>query len=525
MASIVIKNELLDKIKEFGGFSEETLKTFNEYSRYSSNITIDLDSIGIEDNKILCEALRENKARNSYLKVKNYIEILEDSSSAIIKGLQNFEKAFIEELRKTPHHWVFMNIGGRYLPYLVESVKYRQPYGRGDNYTPDYVEFKLKYNGQEGLHTKTVCAYEGEVEGLTVAKGLENLGILFENEELCKDFFESEKRYLIEKRCYNKQYKGVGVFVVGKGYREELVEVRGNFINDEEINRKGITLKTKSLIFKTEDNEDLFERIPCHPYLYVFSLSTHENGYIHIDNLEDYVYDDSLREKLVLPETQKDLLDILSNDLNILSGDIIKGKSSGTTILCKGKPGVGKTLTAEVYSEITHKPLYKINSGQLGTTPYDVEKKLEEILKRAERWGAVMLLDEADTYICKRGNSLEQNAIVAAFLRTLEYFNGLLFMTTNRVDDVDEAIESRCIAQIIYETPSKENAVKIWNVLAKEFELNLKPSVIEELTEHFTQISGRDIKELLRLTGRYCKAKGFDLEFKHFLSCAQFRGL
>src|SRR3546814_2642760 len=53
-------------------------------------------------------------------------------------------------------------------------------------------------------------------------------------------------------------------------------------------------------------------------------------------------------------------------------------------------------------------------------------------------------LDEADVYIRCRDNDLEHNAIVAEFLRTLEYFNGLLFMTTNRINDVDDAILSRC---------------------------------------------------------------------------------
>ena len=38
------------------------------------------------------------------------------------------------------------------------------------------------------------------------------------------------------------------------------------------------------------------------------------------------------------------------------------------------------------------------------------------------------------------------NAVVGVFLRVLEYFNGLLFLTTNRIDDIDEAIVSRCIA-------------------------------------------------------------------------------
>ena len=107
--------------------------------------------------------------------------------------------------------------------------------------------------------------------------------------------------------------------------------------------------------------------------------------WIHVDNLTDYQYDSSLREKLILPEEHRDLIDILTQDMDILMDDIVAGKSGGTTILCKGAPGLGKTLTAEVYSEVVGRPLYRVHSGQLGVSSENVEKNLEKVLKRAQR--------------------------------------------------------------------------------------------------------------------------------------------
>ena len=75
-----------------------------------------------------------------------------------------------------------------------------------------------------------------------------------------------------------------------------------------------------------------------------------------------------------------------------------------------------------------------------------MEQALKDVLTRAQRWGAVMLIDEADVYIKRRDDDITMNAVVGVFLRVLEYFNGLLFLTTNRIDDIDEAIVSRCIA-------------------------------------------------------------------------------
>jgi hypothetical protein len=44
----------------------------------------------------------------------------------------------------------------------------------------------------------------------------------------------------------------------------------------------------------------------------------------------------------------------------------------------------------------------------------------------------VLLLDEADVFMQSRDSkSLERNKLVAIFLRLLEYFEGILFLTTN----------------------------------------------------------------------------------------------
>ena len=43
------------------------------------------------------------------------------------------------------------------------------------------------------------------------------------------------------------------------------------------------------------------------------------------------------------------------------------------------------------------------------------------------------------------GNDLERNAVVSIFLRQLEYYQGILILTTNRVDSFDPAFQSKCL--------------------------------------------------------------------------------
>jgi SpoVK/Ycf46/Vps4 family AAA+-type ATPase len=166
-----------------------------------------------------------------------------------------------------------------------------------------------------------------------------------------------------------------------------------------------------------------------------------------------------------------------------------------------------------------------VHSGQLGLNVTEMEKALKDTLTRAQRWGAIMLIDEADVYIKRRDDNIAANAVVGVFLRVLEYFNGLLFLTTNRVDDIDEAIVSRCIAMIKYHPPTSEDRRKIWNVMLKQFDLDISEALIEDLVAVFPAATGRDIKGLAKLVAKFCHQKQLPPTLDVFKRCSIFRGM
>lgn len=288
-----------------------------------------------------------------------------------------------------------------------------------------------------------------------------------------------------------------------------------------------LTGLAKSVLLVEEgiDDSEALGRVPVLTVARVFDLGAHDHIDVNCADLTPYEYDSTLRDKLILPDSQRELLDILTTDLDAFTADIIEGKSAGNVVLGKGTPGVGKTLTAEVYSELIEKPLYSIHSGSLGVSADDIRKNLEQVFRRAKRWNAVLLLDEADVFVLERGSNIVQNAIVAEFLRTLEYFDGLLFMTTNRSNNIDDAILSRCAAIIDYRVPGRADAEKIWRVMATNQGVTLPDQLMTELLDGFPQISPRDIKFLLRLAMKVATHRKVDLSIDLFRQCAIFRGV
>lgn len=278
-------------------------------------------------------------------------------------------------------------------------------------------------------------------------------------------------------------------------------------------------------LYETPDDADGVGPVPVVTSLRVFDLGTQDFLTVNAADLTEHVYDKSLREKLILPPDQRELLDILTADIDTFVGDVIEGKSAGNVVLAKGIPGVGKTMTAEVYSELIERPLYSIHSGSLGITAPDVRKNLETVFTRAKRWNAVLLLDEADVFVLERGADIAQNAIVAEFLRTMEYFDGLLFMTTNRAMDIDDAILSRCAAVIDYRAPGAADARKVWQVLATNQDITLDPDLLDQLVTGFPRATPRDVKMLLRLALRVAAHRHEELTIDVFARCAMFRGL
>ncbi|KAI0882066.1 P-loop containing nucleoside triphosphate hydrolase protein [Annulohypoxylon maeteangense] len=223
--------------------------------------------------------------------------------------------------------------------------------------------------------------------------------------------------------------------------------------------------------------------------------------------------DDALKNLIIPDEDRRVLTAVTRKHINSkaspLFSDFIHGKGEGLILLLHGPPGTGKTFTVECISEYTCRPLLSLTVGDIGTKEEQMESRLSDWFNLATRWEAVLLIDEADVFLEKRGLSdLARNSLVSVFLRCMEYYNGMLFLTTNRVGHLDDGFLSRIQVAITYKKLSTESQRKIWlrffSKINEDKKGDLSVSwearhyIEEEGTVESMDMNGREIRNALQ---------------------------
>jgi hypothetical protein len=306
-------------------------------------------------------------------------------------------------------------------------------------------------------------------------------------------------------------YKATGRIMIDMGSMRAMdTDYRHYFAWDSYGQRHGVNTPKLDLT-REFTNEEL---ITMSPFIYGFSFISKTWGEMIVDNVSEIQFRENAYEMLVLDEERKDMMfSLVESGMSGGDKDFIGGKGGGVIFMLAGTPGTGKTLSAEAIAEKLKRPLYMVGVGELGTDVASLETSLRNILDVATKWNAVLLLDECDIFMeARQDDDIERNAMVGIFLRLLEYYEGILFLTTNRADNIDEAFYSRISLAMYYEALDEATRAKVWANLFATYKVEgVNP---EDLASH--ELNGRKIKQVIRIATALAHAKKRKVELADF---------
>lgn len=111
--------------------------------------------------------------------------------------------------------------------------------------------------------------------------------------------------------------------------------------------------------------------------------------------------------------------------------------------------------------------------------------------------------------------------MVSVFLRVLEYYEGILVLTSNRVGTFDEAFKSRIQLALHYPNLSETDRRKIWNNFIKalaEVEENVDIADLEDRVDDLAKhkMNGRQIRNAVTTARQLAQYRKQTLDYGHF---------
>ncbi|CAM1507520.1 Fc.00g071610.m01.CDS01 [Cosmosporella sp. VM-42] len=375
---------------------------------------------------------------------------------------------------------------------------------------------------------------------------------LHDGEKQCLEKHNVEGRVLIDVVGYNKYHLALGKRE-NKDPETERNQVRrarrrrpnddDDDLNDAETKTEGNKSQKKRLTEKEQlkNTMEMMEREEDLGF-----MSDMIGGYalknklwvqFYIEDIEAMVWNDQAFDHLVYDDQQKDLVLSFVENHSLTNGssnameDVIVGKGQGLIILLSGPPGTGKTLTAEAVADRTHRPLFYLQAEDLGINAATLGANIKRVFEMATEWNAVILLDEADVFMAERNpNDIHRNELVSIFLRELEYFRGIIFLTTNLYHTIDGAFRSRVSLHLLFQALNKEARETVWRKFLQRLpeqtfrvkdvtegnEDDEDPKPVEKPLDEediaqlsLWQLNGREIKNAVKMVRNWCDHKGY----------------
>ncbi|KAH8168819.1 ATPase family associated with various cellular activities (AAA) domain-containing protein [Sarocladium implicatum] len=442
--------------------------------------------------------------------------------------------------------------------FLWKSKKLAIGQYEGNKLVRDLDHFPLEFHPDASAIERRVAARGKKVLDL---QGLEYrcynaLALHKSAEKDCIEKHNVEGRVLIDVVGYNKFHLAMGSREDNSD-KDRVRRARRNGANEPQDNDDTEGLKPLQRRLnekeKEENRVDMMAREEDFKFMSEliggYSLKSKLWVQFYVEDIEPMTWNDGAYSHLVYDDQQKDLVLSFVESHNLKNPtstavvnasqpmqDVIIGKGQGLIILLSGPPGTGKTLTAEAVADKTHRPLLYLHAEDLGINAATLGANVKRMFEMATDWDAVILLDEADVFMAERHpTDIHRNELVSIFLRELEYFRGIIFLTTNLYHTIDTAFRSRVSLHLLFQALSAPARETVWRKFldrlpqqqlsslqskavleiesgkeAAEPEAGARPLDDEDIKElSLWQLNGREIKNAVKMVRAWCDHKGY----------------
>ena len=220
-------------------------------------------------------------------------------------------------------------------------------------------------------------------------------------------------------------------------------------------------------------------------------------------NFNQIILPDSIRQQI------KEAICIINNkDLIYNTWGFSEVDSIPKSILnFYGPPGTGKTMCAHAIANELGKRLLALNYSEIESKFVgDAPKNLQRAFQIATEEDCVLFFDEADSFLGKRIQNINQsadqalNSLRSQMLILLEEHSGVVIFATNLVSNFDKAFQSRILKHIKFELPNEEARIAIIRkMIPSKLPLAgpLADQELKELGEMAEGFSGREMKNAI----------------------------
>ncbi len=215
-------------------------------------------------------------------------------------------------------------------------------------------------------------------------------------------------------------------------------------------------------------------------------------GNIFVPNTEFYNLDNITLDADVMYEVKSVMNRIVKRETVVEHFEIGKFEENTNKLFVNlyGVPGTGKTKTIKTIASELDEEMLCIDYSAI-----DSKSAIKYIFEYAKATGYILYFDEGDTLMKRRENNASVNALRNVFMQEMDSFDGVIFVSTNLMNSLDDAIVSRIDKSIELDLPTDSARYAILHQFLNEERINALDKDL--FLDSTLGMSGRDIKKLV----------------------------